>query len=270
MPEWLENLQYLISSNIMKLGRRYATGSTHNFPSGRNKEPQESTAQATYLLPRSLQRKKFLEHGYIDGTPGDYGLVRMAVGENNYPVFQTAPDQVSRNQLVPIGNDRNSFQHTIPRQAQLQHVGDFPSAFYIDQDYKVYRKDWDLNDYGNARGAGRTYKNNQWIANLVDKLGSPTVITTGFQPVFNQVFNNKTPQKQYTLYDLYEDGNPMAINFIKNRGLIPFYEDIPLKNPFSKNREPMLDYNGNPIMTKKLTMFTLPEIIITPKRKKKK
>lgn len=52
MPEWLENLQYLVSSNLMKLGRMYATGSTHNVPSGRSKEPSESTAQSTYLLPR--------------------------------------------------------------------------------------------------------------------------------------------------------------------------------------------------------------------------
>lgn len=284
MPEWLENLLYLASKNTMNLGRGSGNISDKEEPKykfsrfgeeyqhkHRDEEPPESTAQATYLLPRSLQRKKFLEHGYLEGTPGDYGLVRKAVGNNNFPVFQTAPDQASRDQLVPIGNDIDSFKHTIPEGTELQHAGHYPSAFYIDQDFKVYRKDWDLNDYGNSTGrAGTKYHGiKQLQANLIDKIGSPVVVTTGFQPAITgrQTLQSNDSNKQYTLYDLYEDKNPMAIKFIQDRGLVPYYEEVPLENPYGGG--PVLDYQDNPIMREKLTMFTLPEVIVNGKTKKK-
>lgn len=261
MAEWLENLQYLVSRNVMKSGQRYANG-VDKVSVDTNEEPDEAIAQATYLLPRRLQRKKFLQCGYIDGTPGDYGLVRKAVGKNNYPVFQTAPDKISRNQLTPIGN-HISIKTKLPKGTQLRHAGSYPSAFYVDQDFKVYRKDWDLNDYGNTSGcAGTQYGYKQFLADLIDKIGSPTVVTTGFQPVLNY------KGEQYTLYDLYDKGDPTAINFIKDKGLVPYYEEVPVSlGPASYKWNGERWKNGK---FKKLTMFTLPEVTVTAKRKKNK
>lgn len=275
MPEWLENLFYNASRSIMNLGRGSGHVSDQEQPKykfnkfgekyqskPRDEEPQESTAQATYLLPRSLQRKKFLEHGYLEGTPNDYGLVRAAVGNNNFPIFQTAPDQITRDQLVPIGNDRD-FSHKIPEGTELQHAGYYPSAFYVGQDFKIYRKDWDLNDYGNSTGrAGTQYRSygRQLSANLIDKIGSPVVVTTGFQPVLENTYTESNPE-QITLYDMYERNNPMAIKFVKDRGLVPFYEEVPMKNPYGDGY--LIDVITNkPLTTKKLTMFTSPEVIV--------
>jgi len=55
-------------------------------------EPTGSVAQATYLLPRVLQKREFLRHGYILGKKDDYGLVKKAVAGRNLPIYQTAPD----------------------------------------------------------------------------------------------------------------------------------------------------------------------------------
>ena len=105
---------YQASGELMRLLHNQAPGVNHtpipfkdfemvSLVGGRN-EPSFGTAQATYLMPRDAQRQKFLETGYIDGSPGDYGLVKKAVGKRNLPVFQTAPDSITRDELIPIGN----------------------------------------------------------------------------------------------------------------------------------------------------------------------
>ena len=248
---------------IAKLGEEYT-------PQPREDEPRESTAQATYLLPRSLQRKKFLEHGYLEGTPGDYGLVRAAVGDNNFPVFQTAPDVISRDKLVVIGNPHISLlsnpnsDYPIPIERELLHAGYYPSALYIDNNYNVYRKSWDLNDYGNSSGrAGAQYDSSrQWQANLLDIIGSPTVVTTGFQPVIRDPQMND----QITLFDLYNRNDTIAKNFIRDKGLVPYYEEIPI----DLGEELNAMWEGERPTIRTLTMFTLPEVTVTAKRKFKK
>lgn len=251
MPEWLENLLYYSSNYIMGRG----------IPSA----GKRGAAQNTYLLPRRLQQKKFLEAGYINGTPGDYGLVKKAVGNNNFPVFQTAPDVTSRDQLVVIGNPSTSdaSSYPIPAERELYHAGYYPSALYIDNNYNVYRKSWDLNDYGNSTGrAGTQYNSKQWQANLLDIIGSPTVVTTGFQPVINTKDNS-----QINLFDLYNSNNPIAKKFIKDRGLVPYYEEVPID--FGEEINNMWKENGWERPTEeKLTMFTLPEVIVEGYKKK--
>lgn len=252
MSKWLENLLYNTSRYIMGRG----------IPSANKR----GAAQNTYLLPRRLQQKKFLEAGYINGTPGDYGLVAKAVGNNNFPVFQTAPDVISRDQLVVIGNPstNDASSYPIPAKRELYHAGYYPSALYIDNDYNVYRKSWDLNDYGNSTGsAGTQYGSKQWQANLLDIIGSPTVVTTGFQPVINTKDNS-----QINLFDLYNSNDPIAKKFIKDRGLVPYYEEVPID--FGDEVNNMWKENGWKRPTRKtLTMFTLPEVIVTAKSKNK-
>lgn len=291
MWEWLENLlkqaqkkvedaAYETSRNAMYLGWTGHEPEATDYGSilgvgekiylyPRQNEPAESTAQATYLLPRSLQRKKFLEHGYLEGTPGDYGLVRAAVGDNNFPVFQTAPDVISRDKLVVIGNPPTSCSNSdypIPAERELLHAGQYPSALYIDNNYNVYRKSWDLNDYGNSsRRAGAHYNSSrQWQANLLDIIGSPTVVTTGFQPVIDSQTND-----QINLFDLYNRNDTIAKNFIRDKGLVPYYEEIPVS--LGEAVDAVYEENGwERPTTRTLTMFTLPEVIVTAKRKFKK
>lgn len=240
-----------ISSTIMELGR---SGNIRFKTKG-----SKGAAQDTYLLPRNLQKKVFLDAGYIEGDPGDYGLVKKAVGNRNIPVYQTAPDTVSREDLIVLGNPKQSEQCYYPTNNALYHAGSYPSALYMDTDYNIYRKSWDLNDYGNTTGtAGTTYGNKQWKANLIDKIGSPVVVTTGFQPVMDNIYGGE----QINLIDLFNRKDPHAMKYIEQQKLYPLYEDIPIYY----NNEPVLKYDGSPMTYTDVTMFSnAPEIIVTPK-----
>lgn len=208
------------------------------FGYGRETEPIGGTPQATYLMPRKAQRQKFLETGYIDGSPGDYGLVKKAVGKRNLPVFQTAPDSITRDELIPIGNtgiNKNKYfserYFPIGIEKELFNAANYPSTIYIDANGGLYRKSWDLNDYGNssAGDGGYVYKGLHKLgANLLDVVGSPVVVTTGFQPVLKPVEDNISTipiyngqETIYTQYDL-----PLVHNWLNSNGRI----NIPIRD----------------------------------------
>lgn len=258
MPEWLEDLLYKGSKNIMQLGRRGSESESPGITVRKNEAP-EGEAQATYLLPRSLQRKQFLKAGYIEGTPGDYGLVKKAVGNNNFPVYQTAPDAISRDQLVVIGNNPLGSHFTTSPNTWLQHAGHYPSAIYTDAEGNLYQKSWDLNDYGNSTGrAGATYRGRQWEANLIDKIGSPVVVTTGFQPIKYYSSLNSGKSRKATLLSAYPHSAEIR-SFIKSKGLVPYYGD---QYGDERDFDPALHIN-EPLM------FTLPEIVVYGRGHKK-
>ena len=217
------------------------------------------TAQRTYLLPRREQKDIFLEDGYIEGDEKDYGLVKKAVGNRNLPVYQTAPDVIDRSKLIPIGNtygyDSKGF---INPKVDLIHAENHPSTIYLGTDGKFYQKAWDLNDYGGTDG-GRSSEYSgiyKLGSNILDAIGSPTVVTTGYQMITNPWGNKGTDYypNGVTIQDLFgysDDGYPytstigeMLDDFQAKRGL---------------HRE---NINGKYI-------YTLPEIVITGKRKRK-
>ena len=241
---------YQASGELMRLLHNQAPGVNHtpvpfkdfeimSIVGGRN-EPSFGTAQATYLMPRDTQRQKFLENGYIDGTPGDYGLVKKAVGNKNLPVFQTAPDynNITRDELIPIGNTGISKNQEVDERyfpigidKELFNAGNYPSTIYIDADGKLYRKSWDLNDYGasTAGDGGVLYKGAYQLgANLLDKVGSPVVVTTGFQPVLKLDYNAPTSFPVYngqeTIYTQYD--SPLVYNWLNSNGRI----NIPIRD----------------------------------------
>lgn len=167
------------------------------------------TAQRTYLLPRSEQEDIFLRDGYIKGNEGDYGLVKKAVNNRNLPVWQTKPDAVSRKTLVPIGNVYGWDYGYINRDKDLVHAGAHPAAFYVDGSTgKLYTKGWDLNDYG---GTGGGESSNYGIfkkagANILDFIGNPVVVTTGFQEVTNPWGGASSHlSRGATIQDLFDD-----------------------------------------------------------------
>ena len=140
------------------------------------------TAQRTYLLPRSWQEEEFLKSGYIKGKEGDYGLVKKAVGDRKLPIYQTAKDAITRDKLIPIGNLDNVWYGD--SKAELEHPGSYPTAVYTDGQGNFYQKAWDLNDYGSDGGSTASF-----FGKIADFIGSPVVVTTGFQKIDDSQWN---------------------------------------------------------------------------------
>ena len=162
-------------------------------------------AQATYLLDRDLQKDVFLKHGYVEGQHGDYGLVKRAVGNRILPVYQRKKDAIDRKNLTVIGNIDDEWLSS--EDSELEHAGSYPTAIYRGNDGKFYQKAWDLNDYGDATGrAGIKYKDRQLFANMLDKIGSPTVVTTGYQPINKNLYYDDTIQDMMQEKGLYPIG----------------------------------------------------------------
>ena len=110
---------------------------TYDWSNGAMDNYESGIAQDTFLLPRKLQEEQFLKAGYIKGEKGDYGLVKKAVGKHNYPVYQTAPNAISRDKLIVLGNTYNSF---LDYDVDLKHEGSAPSAIYTDGHGNFYQK----------------------------------------------------------------------------------------------------------------------------------
>lgn len=214
------------------------------------------TAQRTYLLPRWEQEEIFKRDGYIKGKEDDYGLVKKAVGDRDIPIWQVAEDAINRENLIPIGNDyRTSSAGRTLINRSLVHAGSYPSTYYVDNDLNnIYIKSWDLNDYGGGSGHSRAYKSLRELqANLVDAVGNPVVVTTGFQPVVGYP-NTLLEDKPITVKDvfnspLYESLGNMLDTTMKKKGLV----------------RTNLGTTTNPDWK-----YTLPEVTITGKRKRRR
>lgn len=214
------------------------------------------TAQRTYLLPRFEQEDIFLRDGYIKGKERDYGLVKKAVNNRNLPVWQTAPDAINRETLVPIGNVYGHDYGYIGLDKDLVHAGARPAAFYVDGSTgKLYTKGWDLNDYGGSTGAASSKYNifEKIGANLLDFIGNPVVVTTGFQEVTNPWGGpGEHLNKGATIQDLFvpdDEGYPVATTVGKM-----------LDDTMSKKGLHRENIDGK-------WLYTLPEVTITGKKK---
>ena len=195
-----------LSPRIMNLGEKLS-GINGSFKSlyenptwdqSLNNTYRKNVAQNTYLMSRRDQRKAFLNSGYIEGIPGDYGLVRKAVGNRKLPVYQRNKDVISRDSLEHLGNylvkgdfDFIEEHLTENKYTSLENAHSYPVAFYRNKHNKnkFYFKGWDLNDYGvDAKGdKGLGYKGLwNFASNIVDAIGNPTVVTTGYQQVTNE------------------------------------------------------------------------------------
>lgn len=178
-------------AGIMRYARRSQGGLSNPFTVDWYPQmSKENAAQDTYLMSKEDQEKVFLSNGYLKGKDNDYGLVKKAVGNRNLPVYQTAEDSISRDTLVPIANvpADDTINWYGPEDARLYHAGHYPTTIYVDgKTGKYYQKAWDLNDYGSSTAGkrGRTYEHNnmQKFAELLDDIGNPVVVTTGFQEI---------------------------------------------------------------------------------------
>lgn len=147
-----------------------------------------SLPQSTYLMSRKNQDYFLQRAGYIP-VPGDYGLVRKAVGKRNIPVYQVYPDAAKREDLTHIGNvmvnaDDAELPFVYPDdRAHMRDPANYPAAVYADAiTGRPYAKGWDLNDYRpNNTDDYPWYK--VFGATILDRIGNPTVYTTGYQPL---------------------------------------------------------------------------------------
>lgn len=241
------NLQQKFKDKLYNLSRRIMATANNvkdiNYDTLPNGEPLEGVAQTTYLLPRHLQKEKFLEYGYKE-SPGDYGLVKKAVGNRKLPVYQKNPDVISRNELQVVGNPNYTVWFGNSTEA-LTHAGNYPSAIYHDDQGNLYQKSWDLNDYGGGTGAYTWYSpKEKMMADIGDIIGSPVVVTTGFRPIYTQ----KGPEdKQANLLDTgeWKPLDNIINSYLNKKGLhIDSYKE-----------------NGNNIK-----FLSLPEVIIKGKK----
>lgn len=254
-----------VSGYIMEGIRKFAFPKAKVIDKNKGKGYKGGTAQRTYLLPRHIQKDIFLRDGYIEGKEGDYGLVKKAVGNRNIPVFQTAKDAITRDNLIPFSSGyrgRSSFENTfIDKNKELVHAGVYPYALYIDgTNGNIYYKAWDLNDYtedsrrlGKKGSLERKFKSIG--SKVLDAIGSPTVVTTGFQPVtdLGAFFGHNLPNAN--LQDLFQDYN----------------KDLDIKD-YPSHIGAELDYfmEGKGLHREKINnkyVYTLPEITVTGNKK---
>lgn len=250
--DFIDNIIFNLSKHLM-----YIAAYGMPSPSTGYTEPFESMAQASYLTPRNIQKERFIRAGYTE-NPKDYGLVKKAVGNRNIPVYQKKPDDEKRENVIPIGNLSNRWYGQL--NARLIHPGHFPSTIYINpENSKLYQKAWDLNDYGGGTGAYNRYPEiGKLIANIADKIGSPTVVTSGISRI-----------NEEDIDDNFRDA--ILDPFMKSKGLTR-YED------YIEEKYPQYGIDGNPIYNldgsrlyyvhkNPFTFYGLPEVIIKPRKK---
>lgn len=205
-----------------------------------NKYPDPS--QTAYLFNKEEHKAAMLNSGYIEGTPGDYGLVKAAVGDRNLPVYQKRKDDEYVGNLHPIANPDLFYKNNT-----LEHAGPYPTTLYVDDAGNVFQKGWDLHDYGeDAQGnKGIHYKSiKQYAANMLDKLGNPFVRTTGLTKLddsdIKMMFIGDTNKN--LIKDILSSNNETLLkhyNNFKNNRLKSMYKET-IESEYYKHNK---DYN---------------------------
>lgn len=182
---------YRVSSAIMNLAHRAVDKNAANTID----TPNNGAPQSTFLMNRKNQQKVFEDEGYTKVDNNDYGPVTNAVNTSRHkdvPIYQKYPDvNVDRNNLQKIGtfmdyaiNNANTETSVYngPVESYLTDPANFPVDVYIDRKTgKVYNQGWDYNDYNNIRSTTGVSKLKNVAGNILDRIGNPTVVTTGLQ-----------------------------------------------------------------------------------------
>ena len=217
--------------------------------------------QGSYLMTRKGQQEHLLNNGYILGTLGDYGLVRKAVGNRDIPVYQTEPDAIDRQYLMPIGNLNGGDADWYGNKGKLKHAGNYSSTVYVDRrnPTQFYQKAWDLNDYGGNTGAAKKYNAfERFAANIADFIGNPVVQTTGYQKI-----EAVDPREKYS-YNGNEDDNTLTYNFRNSS-----YDIDRIINGMLNDKGYVIEYfNGEPVVISKKLYDNPPKVVSTKKRRR--
>ena len=204
---WQYLMPYNVSKNVMGLART-AAGGRFNLKTIINNIETGSEPQSVYLLDRGRQKKYMLQNGYSIDNTDDYGLVKKAVGNRKLPIYRTSGLSADDTNMNVIGNMyANNFDNWLGTDGAIKHGGSYPTAlYYNDKDHYFYQRGWDLNDYGknkNKEGKGfysRYGAFNKKAADILDFIGNPMVISTGYRRTpFN--IENITLDPNATTYD---------------------------------------------------------------------
>lgn len=164
----------------------------------------DGVVQSSYLLGRERQKELLEANGYKQ-VFDDYGVVKKA-GEG-LPIFQKSDDAngVTRGNLVPIGNvdsddiyDENTHEvrpdnwYADPSKALYLAGQNRSTLYYNPDDHKYYQKAWDVNDYG-GKGGSTSGLSEAFLGNLLDSIGNPIVVTSGFQEVLPGNYDKVAP-----------------------------------------------------------------------------
>lgn len=240
-----EYLSKIISSTIMQSGRLF-TGNRKDRGSINN------VAQDTYLMPFRLgQGRAFKDAGYDRDYQSekkrDYGLVQKAVGNENIPIYSRVNNPEKRKELIQIYNPESTYSPNI--KYPLIHAANHPSSLYIDgTNGNIMYKGWDLNDYGTSKG-GEGFSSGygsirKALANTLDALGNPTVVTTGYQNVL--------------------DNNGKPMNIFKGNYKNDFNANMAVSDFIVKQ----LLKKDNPSYINEYGMSPVPDVVITAPRKR--
>ena len=183
---------YKLSAAIMNLAQR----AVDKDAAGYSEVPNNGAPQSTFLMNRKNQQKAFELEGYTKLNNDNYGPVSNAVNTSkhkNVPIYQKYPDaNVDKKDLIKVGtfldhamanSPYDTDIYNGPADSYLVDPGNFPVDIYIDKRTgKVYNQGWDFNDYHNVGNTTIGVSKLKSIAgNILDKLGNPTVVTTGLQ-----------------------------------------------------------------------------------------
>lgn len=242
---------YKVSSGIMRLAQKFADKEAAK----QNEEEGNGAPQSTFLMNRKNQQKVFEQEGYTKVDSDDYGPVTNAVKNSKHkdvPIYQKYPDiDVDRSNLVKIGTFMDSAIKGVhgeteiysgPYESYLTDPANFPVDIYIDRKTgKVYNQGWDFNDYNNLRSTTGISKLKNVAGNVLDRIGNPTVVTTGLQENENppsKIINDyisKTSNRflQYNSDDGQIQLKPVTVTAQRTKKLIPKEtKDLPTTEEF--------------------------------------
>ena len=182
---------YRVSSAIMNIAHKAVDKNAANTID----TPDNGAPQSTFLMNRKNQQKVFEDEGYTKVDNNDYGPVTNAVNTSKHkdvPIYQKYPDaDVDRSNLQKVGTfmdygiinaNTKTNVYNGPVGSYLTDPAHFPVDVYIDRKTgKVYNQGWDYNDYNNIRSTTGISKLKNVAGNILDRIGNPTVVTTGLQ-----------------------------------------------------------------------------------------
>lgn len=202
------------------------------------------SADNVFLMSPEQQKSQLESLGWkqVD-TSGGYGLVNSAVQKyksatgRDVPMYQVGDDEISREQLVPVGDftyhpilnytwvideqdPETGFVYSQHTEDKLKSRGDTahaPGRYYRDMDGNLYFKEWDFFDHGDySRGnysddirGGYVTRSltdmSERYGNILDMAGNPFVKTTGYTKLTDdaQVIDNAL--REIIGYDSYDN-----------------------------------------------------------------
>lgn len=196
---------------------RYTIEKLRDFATKNPDLYKKNAIQSAFLLDRDAQRNFLKEAGYTEIKPDengkiDYGLVNQATralsedrnGET-IPMFQRYNDDITRDKIVPLGNPKREiptgwYTRFFKNVKRLEDPYRHPATMYMDTtNGNIYKKDWDLNDYGEHVDKDNSVRKKQHWWNFLnpletslgnvskdfDLLGSPMVVTSGYNKLGN-------------------------------------------------------------------------------------